>query len=112
MGSDRLSREEKEIYLEDLKKLADENPKNFYLSYPIARYYLDFEDDIEEVKNHLANLIDYAIAHFERLKKTYGKGRERKTEIRVFDTIEATKVVVRNTKLYVNRAEGFGHLLV
>ena len=50
MGSDRLSREEKEIYLEDLKKLADENPKNFYLSYPIARYYLDFEDDIEEVK--------------------------------------------------------------
>lgn len=50
MGSDRLSREEKEIYLEDLKKLADENPKNFYLSYPIASYYLDFEDDIEEVK--------------------------------------------------------------
>ena len=52
MGSDRLSREEKEIYLEDLKKLADENPKNFYLSYPIARYYLDFENDIEEVKKN------------------------------------------------------------
>ena len=52
MGSDRLSREEKEIYLEDLKKLADENPKNFYLSYPIARYYLDFEDDIEAVKKN------------------------------------------------------------
>jgi len=52
MGSDRLSREEKEIYLEDLKKLADENPKNFYLSYLIARYYLDFEDDIEEVKKN------------------------------------------------------------
>ena len=52
MGSDRLSREEKEIYLEDLKKLADENPKNLYLSYPIARYYLDFEDDIEEVKKN------------------------------------------------------------
>ena len=52
MESDRLSREEKEIYLEDLKKLADENPKNFYLSYPIARYYLDFEDDIEEVKKN------------------------------------------------------------
>lgn len=52
MGSDRLGREEKEIYLEDLKKLADENPKNFYLSYPIARYYLDFEDDIEEVKKN------------------------------------------------------------
>ena len=52
MESDRLSREEKEIYLEDLKKLADENPKNFYLSYPITRYYLDFEDDIEEVKKN------------------------------------------------------------
>ena len=52
LGSDRLSREEKAIYLEDLKKLADENPKNFYLSYPIARYYLDFEDDIEEVKKN------------------------------------------------------------
>ena len=52
MGAERLSREEKEIYLEDLKKLADENPKNFYLSYPIARYYLDFEDDIEEVKKN------------------------------------------------------------
>ena len=52
MESDRLSREEKEIYLEDLKKLADENPKNFYLSYPITRYYLDFENDIEEVKKN------------------------------------------------------------
>jgi len=65
------------------------------------------EADIEEVKNHLAHLVDYAIAHFERLKKTYGKGKERRTEIRTFDTIEATKVVVRNMKLYVNREEGF-----
>ena len=76
-------------------------------SYKADENILKIEADIEEVKNHLANLIDYAIAHFERLKKTYGKGRERKTEMRVFDTIEATKVVVRNTKLYVNRAEGF-----
>ena len=76
-------------------------------SYKADENILKIEADIEEVKNHLANLIDYAISHFERLKKTYGKGRERKTEIRVFDTIEATKVVVRNTKLYVNRAEGF-----
>ena len=52
MGSDRLSREEKEIYLEDLKKLADESPKNFYLSFPITRYYLEFENDIEEVKKN------------------------------------------------------------
>ncbi len=76
-------------------------------SYKADENILKIEADIEEVKNHLANLIDYAIFHFERLKKTYGKGRERKTEMRVFDTIEATKVVVRNTKLYVNRAEGF-----
>ncbi|MDO5105197.1 DNA gyrase/topoisomerase IV subunit A [Capnocytophaga sp.] len=65
------------------------------------------EADIEEIKNHLANLVDYAINHFRRLQTTYGKGRERKTEIRPFDTIEAAKVVVRNIKLYVNKAEGF-----
>ena len=76
-------------------------------TYRAEEQMLKIEADIEEVKNHLAHLVDYAIAHFERLKKTYSKGRERKTEIRVFDTIEATKVVVRNTKLYVNRAEGF-----
>lgn len=68
---------------------------------------LKIEADIEEIKNHLANLIDYAINHFKRLKETYGKGKERKTEIRPFDNIEATKVVVRNIKLYVNKAEGF-----
>ena len=76
-------------------------------TYRAEEQMLKIEADIEEVKNHLAHLVDYAIVHFERLKKTYSKGRERKTEIRVFDTIEATKVVVRNTKLYVNRAEGF-----
>ncbi|CEN50402.1 DNA gyrase/topoisomerase IV subunit A [Capnocytophaga canis] len=68
---------------------------------------LKIEADIEEIKNHLANLIDYAINHFKRLKETYGKGKERKTEIRPFDNIEATKVVVRNIKLYVNKGEGF-----
>ncbi|MCB4808132.1 DNA gyrase/topoisomerase IV subunit A [Tamlana sp. 62-3] len=65
------------------------------------------EEQIAEVKHHLDNLIDYAIAYFARLKKDYGEGRERKTEIRVFDDVDATKVVIRNTKLYVNRAEGF-----
>jgi topoisomerase-4 subunit A len=65
------------------------------------------EDQIAQVKHHLANLIDYAIAFFERLKKEYGKGRERQTEIRTFDDVDATKVVIRNTKLYVNREEGF-----
>ncbi|WP_040249224.1 DNA gyrase/topoisomerase IV subunit A [Psychroserpens mesophilus] len=65
------------------------------------------EDQIAEVKHHLANLIDYSIAYFERLKKEYGEGRERKTEIRTFEDVDATKVVIRNTKLYVNREEGF-----
>ncbi|WP_159023206.1 DNA gyrase/topoisomerase IV subunit A [Formosa sp. L2A11] len=65
------------------------------------------EDQIAEVKHHLANLIDYAIAYFVRLKKEYGEGRERKTEIRIFDDVDATKVIIRNTKLYVNRVEGF-----
>lgn len=65
------------------------------------------EEQIAEVRHHLANLIDYAIAYFTRLKKEYGEGRERKTEIRVFDDVDATKVIIRNTKLYVNREEGF-----
>ncbi len=65
------------------------------------------EDQIAEVKHNLANLIDYSIDYFTRLKKGYGKGRERKTEIRIFDDVDATKVVIRNTKLYVNREEGF-----
>ncbi|WP_370476853.1 DNA gyrase/topoisomerase IV subunit A [Tamlana flava] len=65
------------------------------------------EEQIAEVKHHLANLIDYAISYFKRLKKDYGEGRERKTEIRAFDDVDATKVVIRNTKLYVNREEGF-----
>ncbi|MFM9989054.1 DNA gyrase/topoisomerase IV subunit A [Flavobacterium sp.] len=65
------------------------------------------EGDIEQVKHDLENLIDFAIAYFTRLKDKYGKGRERQTELRSFDTIEATKVVLRNTKLYVNKEEGF-----
>lgn len=65
------------------------------------------EGDIEQVKHHLAHIIDFAIAFFTKLKEKYGKGRERQTELRSFDTIEATKVVLRNTKLYVNREEGF-----
>jgi topoisomerase-4 subunit A len=65
------------------------------------------EGDIEQVKFDLENLIDFAIAFFTKLKEKYGKGRERQTELRSFDNIEATKVALRNTKLYVNREEGF-----
>ena len=65
------------------------------------------EADIATVKNNLDNLIDFAIDYFTQLKKDYGKGKERKSEIRTFDDVDAKKVVVRNTKLYVNREEGF-----
>ncbi|TRX28640.1 DNA gyrase/topoisomerase IV subunit A [Flavobacterium franklandianum] len=65
------------------------------------------ESDIEQVKFDLEHLIDFAIAYFTKLKEKYGKGRERQTELRSFDNIEATKVALRNTKLYVNRDEGF-----
>jgi topoisomerase-4 subunit A len=65
------------------------------------------DESIAQVKHHLANLITYAIDYFARLKKDYGKGKERKAEVRVFDDIQKTKVVIRNTKLYVNREEGF-----
>ena len=97
------------ITVEDITRLTEIRIKR------ISKFDIDkaqqkidaLEDQIAEVKHHLANLIDYAIAYFERLKKEYGEGKERKTEIRIFDDVDATKVVIRNTKLYVNREEGF-----
>ena len=65
------------------------------------------EEKIAEVKNYLAHLIEYAIDYFKNLKSKYGKGKERKTEIRVFEDIVASKVAMKNAKLYVNREEGF-----
>ncbi|MDP4281977.1 MAG: DNA gyrase/topoisomerase IV subunit A [Bacteroidota bacterium] len=63
--------------------------------------------DMDEVKNHLSHLIEYAIEYFRQIKKKYGKGRDRRTEIRNFDVIEAVKVAAATQKLYVNREEGF-----
>lgn len=68
---------------------------------------LSLEGKMEQVKHHLANLVAYAIDYFTNILKKYGKGKERKTELRVFDTIDATKVVLANEKFYVNREEGF-----
>ena len=65
------------------------------------------DEDIKSTQYDLDHLTDYAIAYYERIRERYGAGRERKTEIREFDTIEATKVAVTNAKLYVDRAEGF-----
>lgn len=65
------------------------------------------EEQIAEVNNYLKNLTAYAIDYFKELKKKYGKGRERKTQISSFENIVATDVVVSNQKLYVNREDGF-----
>lgn len=73
-----------------------------------AKQFIEgLEDKIAVVKEHLSRLIEFSIAYFKRLKDTYGKGKERKTEIRIFDDIVASKVAMNNVKLYVNRAEGF-----
>lgn len=68
---------------------------------------LKLEAEMEEVKNKLENLIEYAIEYFKDLKKRFGAGRERKTEIKIFDNITATKVIIANRKLYVDFEEGF-----
>jgi len=65
------------------------------------------EDELEKVENHLNNMVDYTIDYFKHLKSKYGKGKDRKTEIKIFDTIQAKKVIVANKKLYANKAEGF-----
>ena len=65
------------------------------------------EGDISEVKNNLNHLIDFTIRYFNHLLKTYGVGKERKTQLTTFDDVDAKKVVVRNQKLYVNKEEGF-----
>jgi len=73
-----------------------------------AKQHIDaLEDKIAQVKHHLDNLVEYVIDYFKNLKKKYGKGKERKTEIRTFEDIVATKVVMRNAKIYINREEGF-----
>lgn len=65
------------------------------------------EDNIATVKHDIEHIVDYTIQYFSNLLKKYGAGRERKTEIKIFDTIQATKVAIANAKLYVNRKEGF-----
>lgn len=70
-------------------------------------YISSLEDQIKDVKEKLNNLIEYAIEYFKNLKKKYGAGKERRTEIRTFDQVDKTKVIVSNKKLYVNREEGF-----
>ncbi|WP_128332046.1 DNA gyrase/topoisomerase IV subunit A [Apibacter sp. HY039] len=99
----------REVTEEDITRLTEIRIKR------ITRFDLGKAEDniqalegrIEEVRYHLAHLIQYAIDYFTNIKKKYGKGKERKTEIRTFDTIDAAKVAVANIKFYVNREEGF-----
>ena len=67
----------------------------------------NLENQIGEVKINLSKIIEFAIAYFTRLKKDYSSGKQRKTEIKIFDDVDVRKVVIRNIKLYVNREEGF-----
>lgn len=99
----------REITLEDVHRLRkipiDRISK--YNSDKADDTLIAIQDDIASTKKDLDNLIDYAIAYFERIKKKYGKDRQRKTEIRNFDVIESTSVAIANEKLYCNYAEGF-----
>ena len=99
----------REITREDVLKLC-EKPVRKISKFDIKKaedQIAAIELDIDEVKNHLEHLIDYSINYFKQIKKKYGKGRERKTEIKTFDNIVATTVAVANLKLYVNKKEGF-----
>jgi len=99
----------REVTEEDIVKLTEIKIKRIskYDSKKANEHIKGIEAELEEVKNHLKNIIPFTINYFKQIKKKYSKGRERKTEIRNFDTIQATKVVASNAKLYINYKEGF-----
>jgi topoisomerase-4 subunit A len=99
----------REVTREDIIQLTEIKIKRIsrFDSKKADEHIKGLEVELEEVKNHLGNIIPFSINYFRQIKKKYGKGRERKTEIRSFDTIEATKVVANNAKLYINYKEGF-----
>ncbi len=97
------------IEREDILKLTEKPVRRIYRLdiNELIEQIKGIEADIKQVKFDLDNLTDFAVSYFENLLKKYGKGRERKTEIREFDTIQVKHVAIANTKLYLNRAEGF-----
>lgn len=97
------------IEREDILKLTEKPVRRIYRLdiNELNEQIKGIEADIKQVKYDLENLVDYAVAYFETLLKKYGKGKERKTEIKEFDTIQVKQVAIANTKLYMNRAEGF-----
>jgi len=99
----------REILREDVLKLT-EKPVRKISKFDIKKadeQIQNIELTIDEVKNHLAHLIDFTINYFKQIRKKYGAGKERKTEIRNFDTIAVSNVAVANQKLYVDRTAGF-----
>jgi len=99
----------REIQPEDFKKLIDK-PMSSITRFDVKKadeMMKALEDEMKVVRGHLRHLTDYTIAWFEKIKQKYGKGRERKTEIRLFDRVEAAKVALANVKLYMNREDGF-----
>lgn len=99
----------REIEREDILKLTEKPVRRIYRLdiNELNEQIKGIEEEINQVQFDLEHLTDFAVAYFENLVKKYGKGRERKTEIKLFDTILAKQVVIANTKLYVNYTEGF-----
>jgi topoisomerase-4 subunit A len=94
---------------EDYKKLIDK-PMSSITRFDVKKtdeQIKNLENEIKTVKNHLKHLTEYTIDWFEKLKEKYGKGRERKTELRTFDRVDASQVALANVKLYVNKIDGF-----
>ena len=104
-----LKKLKKPVSDEDIVKLTEIKIKRIskFDSSKAVDNLLKIEDQIKEVKGNLSNLIEYAIAYYKDVKDKYSEGKERKTEIRVFDNITARKVIVSNKKLYINKEEGF-----
>ena len=99
----------REITKEDIIKLTEKPVRRIYRLDidELNEQIKNLEAEIKKVKHDLANLVDFAVAYFENLLKKYGKGRERKTEVKLFDVIQAKSVAMANTKLYVNYSDGF-----
>ena len=99
----------REITRDDILRLTEIKIKRIskFDGFKADEMMRDLKSELEEVENNLIHLKPYTIRWYQGLQKKYGKDRERKTEIRLFDTIQAQAVVANNEKLYVNRSEGF-----